>query len=148
MADNNYTLGRGKVYFSRFKTGTQTPEGFRYIGNTPEFNLNIEQDTLDHYNSDEGIREKDDSVPLEVNRTGSLITDNIDPENVALFFFGSASALTQATVASDTEILTGIKAGHSYKATADRVDFHVPRSDHARDAQLVSVPGLDTEHVF
>ena len=115
MADNNYTLGRGKVFFSRFKTGTQTPEGFRYLGNTPEFNLNIEQDTLDHYNSDEGIREKDDSVPLEVNRSGSLITDNISPENVALFFFGSSTALTQAVVASATEILSGIKAGHTYK---------------------------------
>ena len=115
MADNNYTLGRGKVYFSRFKTGTQTPEGFRYLGNTPEFNLNIEQDTLDHYNSDEGIREKDDSVPLEVNRSGSLITDNIDPENVALFFFGSATALTQAVVAPHEEVLSGIKAGHTYK---------------------------------
>ena len=115
MADNNYTLGRGKVYFSRFKTGTQTPDGFRYLGNTPEFNLNIEQDTLDHYNSDEGIREKDDSVPLEVNRSGSLITDNIDPENVALFFFGSATALTQAVVASAEEVLTDIKKGHAYK---------------------------------
>jgi len=115
MADKNYTLGRGKVYFSRFKSGTQNPEGFRYLGNTPEMSLNIEQDTLDHYNSDEGIKEKDDSVPLEVNRTGSLITDNIDPENVALFFFGSSTALTQAIVAQDTETLTGIKADHAYK---------------------------------
>ena len=112
---NNYTLGRGQVHFSRFKTGTQTPSGFFYIGNTPEFSLTIESETLDHYSSDEGIREKDDSVPLEVNRTGSLTTDNIDPKNVALFFFGSDSTVTQATVASDTETLEGIKAGHSYK---------------------------------
>lgn len=116
MVDNNYTLGRGKVSFSRFKAGgLLIPEGFRYLGNTPEFNLNIEQDKLDHYNSDEGIRELDDSVPLEVTRTGSLITDNISPENVALFFFGSAEALTQASVAGGTETLTGIKAGHAYK---------------------------------
>lgn len=114
MADNNYTLGRGKVSFSRFNPDG-TLEGFRYLGNTPEFNLSIEQETLDHYNSDEGIREKDDSVPLEVNRTGSLVTDNISPENVALFFFGSSEALTQAVVASDDETLTGIKAGHTYK---------------------------------
>ncbi len=113
----NYTLGRGKVYFARFATGTTVPDGFRYIGNTPEFNLTIESETLDHYSSDAGIREKDDSVPLEVNRTGSLTTDNIDPENVALFFFGDASTVTQASVAagSPTETLSGIKAGHSYK---------------------------------
>lgn len=111
---NNYTLGRGKVYFARYAAGTQTPDGFRYIGNTPEFSLTIESEELDHYSSDEGIREKDDSVPLEVNRTGSLITDNISPENVALFFFGENSTLTQPVVASSTEALTGIKAGHSY----------------------------------
>lgn len=115
MATKNYTLGRGKVHFSRFKSGTQVPAGFFYIGNTPEFNLTIESETLDHFSSDEGIREKDDSVPLEVTRTGSLITDNIDPKNVALFFFGEEVKVTQAVVASATETLEGIKAGHSYK---------------------------------
>jgi len=115
---NNYTLGRGQVHFARFQTGTTVPDGFFYIGNTPEFSLTIESETLDHYSSDEGIREKDDSVPLEVNRTGSMTTDNINPRNVALFFFGSESTLTQAAVASDTETLTGIKAGHSYKLGA------------------------------
>lgn len=115
MATKNYTLGRGKVHFSRFKTGTQVPAGFFYIGNTPEFNLTIESETLDHFSSDEGIREKDDSVPLEVTRTGSLITDNIDPKNVALFFFGEEVVVTQADVASSTETLEDIKAGHSYK---------------------------------
>lgn len=115
MATKNYTLGRGKVYFSRFKTDTQIPSGFFYIGNTPEFNLTIESETLDHFSSDEGIREKDDSVPLEVTRTGTLITDNIDPKNVALFFFGEESTVTQAVVAAAPEILDDIKAGHSYK---------------------------------
>lgn len=115
MSTQNYTLGRGKVYFARFSGSSKEPDGFRYIGNTPELNLTIESETLDHYSSDGGIREKDDSVPLEVNRTGSLITDNIDPENVALFFFGEASTVTQASVASSVETLTDIKAGHSYK---------------------------------
>lgn len=115
MPTQNYTLGRGKVHFSRFKPGTQEPEGFRYIGNTPEFSLTIESETLDHFSSDEGIREKDDSVPLEVTRSGSLTTDNIDPENVALFFFGSASTVTQTLVAPAPEMLTDVKAGHSYK---------------------------------
>ena len=112
---NNYTLGRGKVHFARFLAGTQTPDGFFYIGNTPEFSLTIESEALDHYSSDEGIREKDDSVPLEVNRTGSLTTDNIDPKNVALFFFGSESTVTQAVVAAAPFVINNIHAGHSYK---------------------------------
>lgn len=111
----NYTLGRGKVHFSRFKDGTTTPAGFFYIGNTPEFSLTIESQNLDHYSSDGGIREKDDSVPLEVNRTGSMTTDNIDVKNVALFFFGEDSTVTQTVVTSAPETLTDVLIGHSYK---------------------------------
>jgi len=111
----NYTLGRGKVHFARFKAGTTIPDGFFYIGNTPEFNLTIEAQNLDHFSSDEGIREKDGSVPLEVNRTGSLTTDNIDPKNVALFFFGTAETITQAVVAAAPYVIEEAKPGHTYK---------------------------------
>jgi hypothetical protein len=113
MAEQNYTLGRGKVHVARITDGVIG--GFRYIGNTPELSLNIESTSLDHYNSDEGVREKDASVTLEVNRTGSLTTDNISPENMALFFNGDSTKITQALVASSTETLEGIMAGHSYK---------------------------------
>ena len=114
MALNNYTLGRGKVYFSRYKNNTEDVEGFRYLGNTPEFSLTIESSDLDHFNSDAGIRELDESVPLEVTRTGSLITDEISAENVALFFFGSTTALTQVAVASSVEAFNGVRAGRVY----------------------------------
>lgn len=110
---NNYTLGRGEIWFARFSAGT-TPGGFRYLGNTPELNLTIEAETLDHYNSDAGIREKDDSVPLEVNRTGSLVTDNIDPENVALFFFGTASTETTGILAAQAYQITNVQLNHAY----------------------------------
>lgn len=115
MDYKNYTLGRGEVWFARFKTGTQTPDGFVYFGNTPEFNLTIESETLDHYSSDRGIREKDDSIPLQVNRTGSLITDNINPRNIALFYFGSDSLVTQASAAAQSETLEDVKLEHAYQ---------------------------------
>ena len=115
MAPQNYTLGRGKIYFSRFKPGTTTPAGFRYIGNTPEFNMTIESENLDHFSSDQGIREKDDSVPLEVSRTGSMTTDSIRPENVALFFFGTASKITTVGSAGLEETLTDVLKGSSYR---------------------------------
>ena len=52
MADNNYVLGRGKLYFDRFPDGTKTPTGERYFGNTPSFSMSLDSETLDHYNSD------------------------------------------------------------------------------------------------
>lgn len=110
----NYTLGRGKVYFARFTTG-QTPGPFRYIGNTPEFNLTIESQTLDHYSSDEGIREKDDSVPLEVTRTGTLTCDDIQAENVAIFFFGTADVLTTVAAAGLSEDFVAVMGDMHYQ---------------------------------
>lgn len=112
---NNYTLGRGKVFFAPFLPNTQTPTGERYLGNTPEFSMNITSQNLDHYGSDEGIREKDLIIPLEVTRAGSLTTDNVDPRNLALFFFGSytALAITGSTVTG--EVLTDVEPGLFYQ---------------------------------
>lgn len=111
----NYTLGRGRVSFARFNEGTQTPGAFRYIGNTPEFNMSFESEDLDHYSSDGGIREKDCSIVLEVNRTGSMTTDNIHRENLALFVFGTASDLVTAAVVGLTETLGSVVYGDAYK---------------------------------
>lgn len=111
----NYTLGRGKVSFSRFKPGTRVPAGFKYIGNTPEFSLTIESENLDHFSSDEGIREKDDSVPLEVTRTGSLTTDSIRPENVSYFFFGTKDTVVQMAVPAQDEEFTDVEPGTQLK---------------------------------
>lgn len=114
MADN-LTLGRGEVHFAQFKPGTQVPKGERYFGNTPELNLTINAQTLDHFSSDRGIREKDNSVTLETTRTGSTITDNINPDNVALFFFGSVEDLAIASVTVTDELLNDVELGLTYQ---------------------------------
>jgi hypothetical protein len=144
---NNYTLGRGKVYFARFLPGTTTPDGFFYIGNTPEFSLTIESEALDHYSSDEGIREKDDSVPLEVNRTGSMTTDNIDPKNVALFFFGADSTVTQSVVASAPFVINDIHAGHSYKLGSTGINPAGHFGINATGLTVVKNPGSVTLNI-
>lgn len=112
---NNYTLGRGEIYFGRYLPGTQTPEGERYLGNTPEYSLTIESEDLDHYDSDRGIREKDDSIVIEVTRSGSLITDNIVPANVALFFFGDASTVTITAAVDLSETFATVLKGLYYQ---------------------------------
>lgn len=112
---NNYTLGRGEIFFDRFAPGTKTPTGERYLGNTPELNLTIEEEKLEHFSSDRGVREKDDSISLQVNRTGSLTTDNVSPENLALFFFGSVSALSVSGATVTNEAHNAVKQGHYYQ---------------------------------
>jgi hypothetical protein len=101
------TLGRGQILLSKTSGVFTDTSSFRYVGNTPEFAINFEETTLDHYSSDFGIKEKDESVTLEVNRTGNFTTDRVSPSNLALFLLGSASALTQAALATQTETFAG-----------------------------------------
>lgn len=119
MEPMNYTLGRGELYFNKFKPGTQTGIGERYFGNTPEVNTNVESENLDHYNSDRGVREKDASVVLQTNRTGSFITDHISPENIALFYLGSVQALTVTSATAETDAFDDVKQGLFYQLGAD-----------------------------
>jgi hypothetical protein len=111
----NQTLGRGELRFSRFKTGTYTPEGFRYLGNSPSFSLTVASTNLDHYSSDHGVREKDKSIAVEVNRTAKFDADDIQLDNLAYFFFGSKATVTQTSSTANTETFTGVIQGLSYQ---------------------------------
>jgi hypothetical protein len=112
LPEKNYTIGRGQLFFDKFDEDGNTT-GQRYIGNTPEINLTSESESLEHYDSDSGIKTKDKSVLLSLNRTGSFITDHISPENLALFFLGSAEVVSVAgAVDVDYEIadiITGMR---------------------------------------
>lgn len=112
---NNYTLGRGKIYFGKFGDDGVTPIGERYLGNTPECSFTIEAETLDHFSSDDGIKEKDDSVPLSTTRTGSFSTDNIDPANLAYFFFGTDDVLSVTGATITDEEIGPITQGMTYQ---------------------------------
>lgn len=120
LGGKNYTLGRGKVFFDRFApnavvTALTRGEGERYLGNTPEFSTTSESEDLEHFDSDGGIRTKDDSVQLTLNRTGAMVCDNIDAENVALYFLGSASTLTQASATGVIDVLSDAKQRRFYQ---------------------------------
>lgn len=117
--DKNYTLGRGELYFAPFIPGTTTPAGPQeYFGNTPEINLTSESEMLDHFDSDHGIRTKDDSVQLELNRTGTFITDHISPKNLAKWFAGTHEIVTQASALAQTFTIVGAFLGGRYQIGA------------------------------
>lgn len=102
----NQTLGRGKLYFDQFAPGTENTTGERYLGNTPAFGLNVETQELEHYSAEEGLRIKDQSITLQVNYSGSFTTDDISLENVAMFFFGSQSTVSQAAQSGQSATMT------------------------------------------
>lgn len=115
MANQNQTLGRGEIHFAAFKPGTLVPDGFRYLGNTPEFNLSVTSESLAHYSMDRGTKIKDKSVNLQTDFAGTFTCDDISLENLALFFLGAAGTVTQASATGETETIEDIKQGRSYQ---------------------------------
>lgn len=119
MPDNNYVIGRGKVYFEKFNSQTDlTGDGERYLGNTPALSMNNAYTNLDHYSSDYGTRIKDDSVQLQLDRSGTFQCDNITMDNVALMFGGNSEIETQAAVTGAAEVIV-VKKGLFYQLGAD-----------------------------
>ncbi len=115
----NQILGRGKVYFDKFLPGTKTKTGELYLGNTPALSLSAADTALDHYDSDAGLKVKDISITLQSDLTGSVQTDNISIENIALWFMGDSSKITQvASMAAVTEPLT-VSPGFWYQLGVD-----------------------------
>jgi len=114
MEYKNYVIGRGKLYFARRDKTTGTLGGFRFLGNAPEFSINITADMVDHYQSTGGIKEKDLTVPLQTNRTGSFTLDDIQPENVAFALYGQAQTLAVAAAIGLTETINGVTKGFYY----------------------------------
>ena len=118
MNQNNtgqYTLGRGRWLFDLFKPGTNTGTGERYLGNTPEASLAVSSEKLDHFFADSGIREKDLTVLLETSRSGSFTTDVISPENLAMYFMGDVSKLTNLGLTGHREAITSWARGRQFQ---------------------------------
>lgn len=123
MARNpNYVVGRGRLFFNSFLTGTKTLSGgSRYLGNSPELSLSQDEETLDHYNADSALKVKDASISLQNDMSGSFSLDDISPENLAMWFRGAiqSNAVAGGAVADETHdavkgayIQLGLTAGN------------------------------------
>lgn len=107
----DYVVGKGKVYFDQFPVGTKVGLGERYIGNTPELSTSQDESTLDHYDADSGLNVKDESVTIEKNVTGQMVTDNISPENVAMLFGADLEKLTIVGATAVAETFNDVRQG-------------------------------------
>jgi hypothetical protein len=110
----NYTLGKGEVHFARFRENSQTRGGFRFFGNAPDFSLTRQTEMLDHYDSTQGIRNKDESIIIEQNDSGTVNIDNVEPRTLAYFFMGSVATISQTALTEVTDTF-GAEPGASYQ---------------------------------
>lgn len=116
MALNNYTLGRGELWFDRFDDTFD--RGERYLGNSPEFNLSVDVETIEHFNADRGFKDKDESATLSSNWNGNFTTDNVNTANLALFFSGRGRTLTLGAVADGEDTFHRVARGLAYQIGA------------------------------
>lgn len=109
----NYVLGKGKVYIDELDTnGAKTGEF--HFGNCPGLEVSVESESLEHYSSTGGIREKDEEVTTQVTRSGTITVDDISAKNLALFIVGDISTISQTTTPVTNEAIT-VKKGLTYQ---------------------------------
>lgn len=120
MAENkDYVIPSGRVYFNAFVPGTKTPTTRRYLGNTPGFSLNQSEETIDHYDADDGSRQKDDQFTLSSDAAGTMVTDNINVENTALWWKGSSTQTIVAAASDKTFAIADAVLGAYYQLGKD-----------------------------
>lgn len=109
----NYTLGAGKLFFDRFDDAGNTT-GEYYIGNTTSLTGSTDETREEHYSSDEKERAKDASVVTQSDQSVGFTTDDIQPENLALLWKGTAE---QLAVSADEDVVDTlvVKRGRWYQ---------------------------------
>jgi hypothetical protein len=88
---DDYNVGRGKVYLATLDSNG-IPQGYRFLGNAPEFNISMEAETLTHQSSTGGLKVTDKEVLISQTVNLSLTLDEINFQNMALFFSGATAS--------------------------------------------------------
>lgn len=97
---DDYNLGRGVIYIAALNaSGKPDTAGWRDLGNVPEFNVSLESETLEHRSSRRGLQVTDKEVIISQDMNLSFAIDELNHENLALFFSGEKATHTNVAVA-------------------------------------------------
>jgi hypothetical protein len=121
----NYYLGKGILKFDKLDVDG-LPTGLRDMGNAPNFTIQPVVETLDHFSSRAGIKEKDLQVVTLVGATVKFTLDEYDPENLAIGMLGDVSGntvrgLTMPQIEGELQFLGANDVGPNYHASIWRV---------------------------
>ncbi|MBF0607692.1 MAG: hypothetical protein HQL61_09115 [Magnetococcales bacterium] len=93
MADVNnpqlYTIGRGKLLFRPIDT-----DGWRDLGNAPDFSVATKTDKIDHFSSRQGLSVKDKQIVLKQEATGKFKLEELSVDNLLMFIMGAKATMT------------------------------------------------------
>lgn len=97
---DNYTLGKGVVYFNQWDGSAYTGE--RDLGNAPAFTFNVSLEKLEHYSSRGGLKAKDKEIVSELTPSISFTLDELNQDNFAMLSMADMVTISQ-TGASVTD---------------------------------------------
>ena len=115
LQSRNLVVPRGVMLFAKFLPGTQTPGPYRPFGNCPEFTLTRESETLPHYSSQFGFRNKDEEITIEATLNGTMVTDDLKIENVEYWFMGTTTILTTTAQTGSIQVLGAVEEGDTFQ---------------------------------
>ena len=98
---DEYSFGGGIIYLASLDANGY-PKDFRDVGNTSEFTSSISSESLDHYSTRAGLRTKDATVTIQTDASVAFTLDNINMNNLALFFSGTTNTFTNPAIAGLT----------------------------------------------
>lgn len=143
-----YFSGQGKVYFAA-RNSSGVAEAFRYVGNTPQFDLNFATEVLEHKESWSGARAVDSRSLRDKTATLTLVMEEFTGDNLALALFGvntqeTGGAITDEPLAGgSTNIANGdyLSLAHQKASTivindstpaplTEGVDYRIESADH------------------
>jgi len=106
---DNYTLGKGVVYFNEEVNNVY--QGERDLGNAPEFTFNVAIEKLEHYSSRGGLRAKDKEIISEITPGVAFTLDEINKQNLALLTLADINEVVQTAGYVSAEVVASANLG-------------------------------------
>lgn len=123
----DYILGRGIVYAATLSSGVPDANGWRDLGNSPEFTVSLETEKLEHQSSRAGLQTVDKEVTLSQKMNIAFSLDEFNDQNLALFMQGETATHTNAAdgaAITDEVLSSSVVLGRWYdlvNASGDRL---------------------------
>lgn len=111
MGTENYTLGKGSVFFTKYNTTSEDYEAERNLGNCPEFSFSIALEKLEHFSSQSGLRAKDKEVISKITPSVSFTLDELSAENMSLLTLANITTVSQVAAShpeSEETVVAGL----------------------------------------
>jgi hypothetical protein len=106
---DNYTLGKGVVYFNRYDFTNSKYTGERDLGNAPAFSFNVSLEKLEHYSSRGGLRAKDKNIISQITPGVQFTLDEVTADNLSLLVLADIETVTQTSLAITNEAAVAYK---------------------------------------